>query len=73
MAVSIVARNARSIIDERGLKQRAVAEKAGLNENQLSALLCGRKTMKDVDIAAIAEALGVTPNDLFGLDQQEMN
>lgn len=64
---SVIAKNARRIINEKGFKQRAIAEKAGFSEQQLSALLNGRRIMKDVDVAAIANVLGVTPNDLFGI------
>lgn len=63
---SVVAENTRRIIEEKGLKHRAVAAKAGFSVKQFSALLNDRRIIRDGDIAAIANALDVTPNDLFG-------
>lgn len=63
--VSIVARNTRRIIQERGLKQNRVAERANIPPKLFSSLLCGRKIIRDTDVIAIANALGVTPNELF--------
>lgn len=59
--------NTRRIIDKKGLKHRAVAERAGFSDNQFSALLHHRKIIKASDVIAIANALEVTPNELFGL------
>lgn len=66
MAFSTVADNTRRIIAEKGLKNGAVAARAGYSEKQFSAILCKRRVVKDVDIIAISEALGVTPNELLG-------
>ncbi len=63
----IVAENIRRIIKERGLKQKIVAEKAGYTEQQFSNLLCGRKTIETEDVAKVCKALGVLPNDLYGI------
>ena len=71
MRKSVVAENTKRIICERGLKRRAVAEWAGIPEKQFSALLNGRKIVKDTDVAAIANALGVTPNELSGFRPEE--
>lgn len=64
----IVAENTRRIIEERGLKQKAVAEKAGYTEQQFSNLLCGRKTIETDDVIKITKALGVLPNVLYGIE-----
>lgn len=53
------------IINERGLKQCAVAERAGISNQMLSDMLNGRRLIKARDVLALADALGVTPNDLF--------
>lgn len=71
MIESIVAKNTRRIIEERGLKKVAIAERAGLSAQQFSAILNNRKLVKDTDIIAIANALCVTPNELFGLDTHQ--
>ena len=69
LAKSIVAVNAKRIITELGYKQKTIAQKAGYNEKTFSNLLNGRKIMTDCDIVAISEALGITPNDLFAVQQ----
>lgn len=64
--VTLVAENTKRIIEDRGLKKGVVAQKAGYTVQQFSDILNHRKVIKDVDIAEIAKALEVTPNDLFG-------
>ncbi|NBJ90993.1 helix-turn-helix domain-containing protein [Acutalibacter sp. 1XD8-36] len=66
MQVSTIATNTKRIIEERGLKKKAIAIAAGYSENQFSSLLNGRKSIKDSDVIALANALDVSPNDLFG-------
>jgi len=65
MVDSVIADNTRRIIMARGLKNRAVAKKAGFSEQQFSAILNKRRVVRDVDVIAIAQALEVTPNELF--------
>jgi len=67
----IVAENVRKILDTRGLKQKAVAEKAGYTEQQFSNLLCGRKRIETEDIMRLCQALNVLPNELYGFSTQE--
>ena len=67
MVKSLIAENTKRIISEKGMKKRAVAERAGFSESQFSALLNNRKVIKDSDVIAIANALSVTPNDLCGI------
>ena len=55
------------IINEKGMKQCAVAEKAGYSKQQFNAMLTGRKIITDVDIYKITSALNVDANDLFGI------
>lgn len=64
--ISNIAVNARRIIADKGMKNCAVAERAGMSDKQFSNLLCGRRTIKESDVIALAEALNVTPNELFG-------
>lgn len=51
----------RAYIDERGYPRGAVAEKAGIPEATLSAILKGRRTMYADDLKAICLALNVSP------------
>lgn len=53
------------IIQERGLKQCAIAERAGYTRQQFSSMLNGRKIIKPCDAIAIADALGVEMNELY--------
>ncbi len=62
---SIVAQNVKAIIKEKCLKQSAIAERAGYSVQQFSAMMNGRKIIKDTDISRIATALCVSVNDLF--------
>ncbi|MGN0348194.1 MAG: helix-turn-helix domain-containing protein [Roseburia sp.] len=62
---SIVAPNVKEIIREKCLKQSAVAKKAGYSDQQFSAMMNGRKIIKDTDILRIATALSVDANQLF--------
>lgn len=56
------------IIEDRGLKRCAVAERAGMSAQAFSDIMNGRRLIKVCDLIAVASALGVTPNDLFGID-----
>lgn len=55
----------RNLINERGLKNSAVAERCGYKEQEFSAMLNGRKLIKVCDIAKLSAALGVEPNVFF--------
>lgn len=56
------------IIDEKCLKQSAVARAAGYDPKKFNALLRGRKRLTSDDVVPICKALGITPNELFGID-----
>ena len=60
-----IVRNVRKIISEKGLKQLAVAKKAGFTANAFSTMLTGKKLIKPCDILRIAAALDVDVNELF--------
>ncbi len=57
--------NITRIINERGLKQCAVAKKAGFSRQQFNSMLNGRKIIKPCDAIAIADTLGVEMGDLY--------
>ena len=69
--MEIITETAKKIIHRKGLKQRAVAILAGYTEKQLSDLLCGRKIMKASDAKRICDALNVTPNELFAVEDYD--
>ncbi len=64
---TVVIPNIRKIIEERGLKQCAVAKRAGYTKQQFNSLLTGRRIMTDTDICKITTALDVDANTLFGM------
>lgn len=59
--------NVRTIIADKGLKQKKVAEIAGYDNQVFSNMLNGRKAINSDDVWNISQALGVTPNDLYGI------
>lgn len=61
----------KAIIQERGLKQNAVAYKAGYSKQMFNYMLNNHRGIKDIDVLRIADALGVTPNELFGITTPE--
>lgn len=54
----------RAYIDENGLKQVTVAEKAGIPKNTFNAILNGKRTLYADDLRAICLALNISP-ELF--------
>lgn len=66
-----IIKNTKKIIQERGIKQKAVAEKAGYTAQQFSGMLNGRKLITWKDVICISDALGVTPNDLYGITSSD--
>ena len=61
----IIINNIRRLIRLKGLKQCAVAEKAGFSPNAFSAMLTERKAIMAEYMPDIASALGVPVNELF--------
>ena len=51
----------RAYIDDNGLKQIAVAEKAGIPNGTFNAILNGKRTLYADDLRAICFALNVSP------------
>ncbi len=64
---SVVVKNTRRIMAEKGLKQKFVAEKVGITSKQFSNLLNGRRVINANDVWKLSLALNVTPNELFGI------
>lgn len=63
--MSVVAANMRRIINEKGYKHAAVARRAHMTPQSLSAMLNGRKVIRADHIPVLAHALDAEPNDLF--------
>lgn len=60
-----VSDNVAKIIDKKGLKRKAVAEKAGYSEQMLCDMLNGRRIIKITDVITLGKALDVNTNTLF--------
>lgn len=67
---SPVVENIDSITNSKGLKQCFIAEKIGVTERVYSDMMNGRTIIRPAHIAAIAEALGVSVNDLFAKEKE---
>lgn len=69
--MNIVVKNTKAIINKCGYKHKAIAKKAGYSAQQFSGMLNGRKLITWKDVIYIADALGVTPNDLYGITSSD--
>lgn len=63
-----VASNVSRIIEEKGLKQKAVADMANLSSQSLNDIINGRRILKVSETCALAKALDVDANELFKTD-----
>lgn len=61
--------NLRSIIQEKGFKHKFVAQKMGIDERKLSAILNGRKVVDVEIILSLCKVLEVSPNELLGKEE----
>ncbi len=61
----LVVTNIRKAIKCSGLKQKVIAERCGMTQNQFSAMINFRREIKAEDIPVICDALGIQPNELF--------
>lgn len=66
----LIGKRLRTLISSRGLKQKWVAERAGINENSLQRILDDRGAPSVSSLAKIAEALGVSSDYLLGLKDE---
>lgn len=65
---NVLSTNIRTICNQRGLKQKAVAEICGIEEKAFSNMLCNRQEIRTEHIPIIAKALDVSVNELFKVD-----
>lgn len=65
--------NIKRIIDEKGMKQGFVAEKAGFTKQEFSNILNDRRKLLRVEhLWDIAMTLNVSVNDLYGVEKKEV-
>ena len=55
----------RTKIDERMMTQNAVATKAGMHPNKLSAVLNGRRRLEAVEFFNLCKAIGIDPKEVM--------
>lgn len=56
--------------DERGLTQEELAQAAGLHRNYASSAERGERNVSLINIAKLADALGVRPGELLSLAEE---
>lgn len=54
----------RNAITESGMTIKAVAEKANMSPQNLSASLCGRRRLLATDFISLCRVLGISPEDV---------
>ncbi|MCI9101508.1 MAG: helix-turn-helix transcriptional regulator [Lachnospiraceae bacterium] len=62
---TVVAKNIKNIIEDRSLKQSAIAKKAGFSTQEFNAMLNGRRLIKAIEMVSIMNVLDVDANTLF--------
>lgn len=67
--MSLVQKNIIRVIEEKDLKKKAVAKRAGMTSQAMSDIIAGRKVIKADMIPQLAVAMGVSITELFRDDQ----
>ena len=62
--------NIKHYIKEKGLKQKYVAERLNMTQQEFSNILNGRKEFKTEYVVPMCNALGITANELFTSPEQ---
>lgn len=65
MNIKAVATELRNRISEKGMTVKAVAEKAGLSPQSLSAMLNHRQSIPATDFISLCRVLDLTPEDFI--------
>lgn len=60
-----------TLLAQRGLTQKELAEKTGLTPAAVSRYVSGARVPREIIVAKIAKALGVQPSDLTGTDVEQ--
>ena len=68
---SPVAQNIVKILNEKGLKQKKIAQLAGFSEQSFCDAINGRRILKIAEVKIIASALDESIDDLFKTDSKE--
>lgn len=63
---SLLGRRIAALLEERSMTQKELAGSAGLTEAAVSRYISGKREPRPAAVAAMADALGVAPQDLTG-------
>lgn len=66
----VIRENIRSIIEEKGFVQKAVANRAGFSPQSFNNMLTGRRYIRADEIPRIAYALGCDSKDLYAFPRR---
>lgn len=69
MKTTPISENLKKILDDRGLKQKYLAQKMNISEGVVSNMVNNRKTFDEELIIGVAEALDVDFNTIFGYEK----
>ena len=58
-------------IEKSGIKQKIIAERIGISEQALSAMLAGRRKISVDEFFGLCVVLNETPNNLYGFPAQD--
>jgi DNA-binding Xre family transcriptional regulator len=67
--MDIIIGNVKKIIANKGLKYKAVAAKANINERRFYRIMQGVAEVNCTELAQICSALDVEPNDVYGINK----
>ncbi len=70
-AQDAIAETIQQLINEKGMKNKAVAARIGLTEQQFSDMLNGRQVIRAVHIPMIADVLGVRIGDIYEREEEQ--
>ncbi|MDR0502574.1 MAG: helix-turn-helix domain-containing protein [Treponema sp.] len=68
--LAIIGKNLQSIRKRRGLTQNELGEKIGLTREAVTSYEAGRSHLTDITIIYISAALGVSVNEILGLERR---
>ena len=58
----------RIAIQKSGFKKKFIAENSGLTEQQLCDIIKKRRKLEANEMLAVCTVIGITPNELFGIN-----
>lgn len=63
--------NVREAVEDSGLKQKFIAEKMGISEQALSAMMNGKQKIGADDFFVLADVLRMTPVQLYSYKREQ--